>query len=441
MDSKTLSPQNPEERVVWLSIVLTYGFYLIGALYIVAPVMGWCLLLLLARRVLQGELRSTAGAAPGVPLAIWIWTIGMLVMLLALLVGHLDFGLGPMQTIKSSIGWAKGWALLAVFLLLGQLNIRPELVYRAAMHVCLHTLLLLPLFIGAWLIGLPKTPYVSPLQIVGGPGPEFFALSLYEIDPGTGYPRWRLFTPWAPALGFVANIYFVFALQETSTRWRWTGIAGSVAMALLSGSRLALLALATVWLSTVVIRRLRHPLAPFVAAIGTLLASLFAVPLIDLADRFWQAFRAARVGSTRVRETLGRIAIERWSSEAPVWGHGVVERGPHLVEHMPFGSHHTWFGLLFVKGAVGMLALAIPLIYSSLQLAWWSDRLPIARVGLAMLLLLFLYTFGENLEVLAYLIWPALLITGIAHRVVASTARRDNLNSTTLDGELNHASS
>lgn len=439
MDSKTLSPKNPEERVVWLSIVLTYGFYLIGALYIVAPVMGWCLLLLLAHRAWQSKPRDSTRANSRLPIAIWIWAIGMLVMLLVLLVGHLDFKLGPMQTIKSSIGWAKGWALLAVFLLLGQLNIRPELVYRAAMHVCLHTLLLLPLFIGAWLLGLPQTPYISPLQIVGGPGPEFFALSLYEIDPGSGYPRWRLFTPWAPALGFVANIYFVFALQETHTRWRRVGIVGSITMALLSGSRLALLALLTVWLSTAIIRRLRHPATPFVAASGATLVGLIAVPLIDLFDHLWQTFRSARIGSTRVRETLGRIAVERWSSEAPVWGHGVVERGPHLVEYMLFGSHHTWFGLLFVKGSVGMLALATPLIYSTLQLSWWSDRLPIARVGLAMLLLLFLYTFGENLEVLAYLIWPALLLAGIAHRDVDATARRDTSNSTPLNGDFTHA--
>ena len=28
--------------------------------------------------------------------------------------GHLAWGLGLKQTIKSSIGWAKGWALLAL---------------------------------------------------------------------------------------------------------------------------------------------------------------------------------------------------------------------------------------------------------------------------------------------------------------------------------------
>jgi hypothetical protein len=355
------------------------------------------------------------------PSAIWVWIAGMLVLLLALIVGHLDFSLGITKTIKSSIGWAKGWALLAIFPLIGCMNIRPEVIYRASMHVCLHTLLLLPLFIGAWIIGLPQTLYVSPLQVIGGPGPEFFAFNLYEIDPGSGNPRWRLFTPWAPALGFVANIFFIFAMQEKVLKWKVIGIIASILMILMSGSRLALVSLVIVWLGSLMLSYIRKPETPFLAAIGSTILGLVAVPAINASSNFWQAFRAARADSTRVRDTLGRIAVDRWSSEAPIWGHGIVERGPHLVEFMPIGSHHSWFGLLFVKGIVGALALAIPLFYSIVQFIWWSDRLPVVRVALAMTLLLLLYTFGENLEILAYLIWPALVVIGAAHLEIHKT--------------------
>ena len=439
MDTQAVLPKSPEERIVWHAIRATYLFYVVGALYVVAPLLGWALLLLLLRRAWRdgGINPSLPGGRP--PGAIWLWIGGMLVMLLALLVGHLDFALGIGKIIKSSIGWAKGWALLAIFPLLGCLNIRSAVIYRASMHVCLHTLLLLPLFIGAWLAGLPETPYVSPLEVIGGPGPEFFALSLYEIDPGSGSPRWRLFTPWAPALGFVANIFFVFALQEKDLRWRTIGIAGSIAMILMSGSRLALVSLLIVWLASWLLSRLRSTLAPFCAAAMALLAGLFALPLQQTFERIWQAFRAARADSTRVREALGRIAVDRWSGEAPLWGHGIVERGPHLVEFMPIGSHHSWSGLLFVKGIVGTLALAVPLFYSLVQLTWWSGRLPAARVGLAMALLLLLYTFGENLEILAYLIWPALLVMGIAHREIASVSAVTTSTRHPTLGEPNHA--
>ena len=36
-----------------------------------------------------------------------------------------------------------------------------------------------------------------------------------------------------------------------------------------------------------------------------------------------------------------------------------------------------------------------------------------ASTGLAILFILFLYTFGENLEILAYLYWPGLILMGI----------------------------
>jgi hypothetical protein len=38
----------------------------------------------------------------------------------------------------------------------------------------------------------------------------------------------------------------------------------------------------------------------------------------------------------------------------------------------------------------------------------------LAKVGMAILMLLMLYTFGENLEILAYLFWPGLIILGKA---------------------------
>lgn len=430
MESQTLSPETVEERIVWHTIRSTYLFFALGALYVVGPVLAWALLFIFVFRFMKSK--QSGLKTQQIPTAVWLWCAGMTLMLLSLIVGHMDFDLGIAKLIKSSIGWAKGWALLAIFILVGCMNIRPQIVYRACTQVCLHTLLLLPVFVGAWLLGLPQTLYISPLQIIGGPGPEFFSLSLYEIDPGSGRPRWRLFTPWAPALGFMANIFFIFSLQEKNITWRWIGISGSVIMVLLSASRLALVALLLVWITSWAFRWLRSHYLPFFVACGFSLIGIVAVPLLEMFDRLLQSFRMARADSTRVREALGRIAVERWQNEAPIWGHGIVERGPHMVEFMPIGSHHSWFGLLFVKGIVGFAALALPLLFSLFQLSWWCGKLPVARVGLAMAMLLLLYTFGENLEILSYLIWPALIVLGIAHREIAKLRSLDNT------GDRNH---
>ncbi len=414
MDTQKLAPENFEERVVWVALTWTYVFYLFGALYVVAPVIAWMLFL---RRCTAALLTApgTAPDGPRLPIPVLIWTVGMLVMLLALWIGHLQQELGLAKLIKSSIGWAKGWALIALFVLIGCRNIRPALVVRATGIVCLQTLLLLPLFILAWLLGLPQTPWVSPLQVIGGPGPEFFAFNLYEIDPGSGLPRWRLFTPWAPALGFVANIFFLFALREKDAFWRWCGIIGSIAMILMSGSRLALVALTGVALLTFFLARMSQPAMLLFAGAGATLTGILGSWLVQLFVNFWSAFRGARADSTRVRDALGRIAVERWQNEAPVWGHGIVERGPHLVEYMPIGSHHSWYGLLFVKGLVGFLALAVPLLVSFVDLLVRAQSSELARTGLAVIILLFAYTFGENLEILCYLFWPGLLLVGAAH--------------------------
>jgi hypothetical protein len=72
---------------------------------------------------------------------------------------------------------------------------------------------------------------------------------------------------------------------------------------------------------------------------------------------------------------------------------------------MPIGSHHTWLGLLFVKGIVGLFALAVPMIVTVVVLV---------RRSLGLSLVLLLYTFGENLEILVYLYWPGIIILGLA---------------------------
>eukprot|EP01035_Chromulina_nebulosa_P060406 gene60406-82652_t len=147
-----------------------------------------------------------------------------------------------------------------------------------------------------------------------------------------------------------------------------------------------------------------------VSAAGGLIADRLLAAVQDAV----QAFRSARADSTRVREALGRIAIERWWEDAPIWGHGVVTRGRHYVEFMPIGSHHTWFGLLYVKGAVGLAALLVPIVWTFIEMLLLAQVARLGRMGLALTLLLVFYSFGENLEILAYLIWPGLLLIGTA---------------------------
>ncbi len=367
-------------------------------------------------------LRRYIGLSPerchdAVPLGVIIWWLAMAAMLGALIVAHLAFDLGTGNLLKSSIGWAKGWALMAVFPWIGaMLRIRASVIYRATNILAAQTLVLIPLFVGAAFAHLPHPLFISPLQAIGGPGPEFFAVSLYSIDDTNGMLRWEFFAPWAPAAAFVANISFVFALYDRRRTWKIVGIVSSVAICVLSQSRLGLLVIPGVLIIGYILSNLTRTATAAVAAAVFTLGMLNLSHLSAALTSFSDGFNGARAASTRVRALLRAIALQRWRDESPIYGHGIVEKGPHLVEHMPIGSHHSWYGLLFVKGAIGFGALAVPLAWSWIELIVKAQRDRVARCALGVVIVITFYTFGENLEILTYLFWPGLIVVGIAMR-------------------------
>ena len=411
-----LQPQNVPERLVWWSIILTYPIWIIGGLYVVGSVLCWLLLVCLLIKILARMDHPEENEEISISPVIWLWIIGMIIMQVALIAGHVNFNLGTGIIIKSSIGWAKGWAALALYPLAGALPIRSSIPTRAICIVGFHTLLIMPLLLLTPNLGLPEVLYVSPLRAVGGPGNEFFDVPLYEIDGSTGDLRWRLFAPWGPALGFVGNINFMICLQEKDRKWKILGIIGSILMCFVCKSRLAQLSIILIPLTTAIIARLRQPFMLITLGVVSYLGGIFATSILTAVSDYWEGFKGARAGSTRVRFALKRIAFHRWETEAPIWGHGVVEGGPHLVEYMAIGSHHTWAGVLFVKGAVGFVALAVPMLVTLLDLlrraASASYRL--GSTGLGVIIILFMYTLGENLEILVYLYWPGMLVMGMA---------------------------
>ncbi|MGV2114540.1 hypothetical protein ACQZ46_25215 [Agrobacterium salinitolerans] len=344
----------------------------------------------------------------------------MLMMLVALWSAYAGWDLGAAGAIKSTIGWAKGWALLAIFPFVGAvLQIRREVLIRGQCIIGFWTILALPMMLAAFYVGLPAKLYVSPLQAAGGPGPEYFSIYFYTIDPSNGMPRWQFYAPWSPFAGLLGVVMVVFAVEDRKLFWKICGIAGGIAMIWFSRSRMSLvgltLCLAIPRLLPLVVYSRTWKLA---TAFSTSMA-VFGGAALALVNGSVDAFKSARMDSTRVRAALQRIAYDRWS-EAIWTGHGAVEPGPHLVEHMPIGSHHTWYGLLFVKGIVGLLALAIPLTLQLIVSVADAVRSPRGRLPLAIVLNLIVLTFGENIEIEAYLLWPALMLLGIHLREMAA---------------------
>ena len=153
------------------------------------------------------------------------------------------------------------------------------------------------------------------------------------------------------------------------------------------------------------------------AALATAMA-VFGQAAMDFVNNSIRAFKEARVSSSRVRDALQRIAYDRWSREAPWFGHGAVERGPHIVEYMPIGSHHTWFGLLYVKGLGGVLSLMLPMVHQFLFTMLEAAKGPRGRLPFGLMLSFVIQSFGENLEIEVYLFWPCFMLLGIHAREV-----------------------
>ena len=394
-----------------------WGLYLLGA---ILPVTTFLAFWLVWRGTIRrlGWVEDGQSLAPrALPPGVLIWAIGMMVMLVALVAGHLDYDLGIAQTIKSMLGWVKGWALLFLFPLGGALlRIRPQIIFRAVCILGLQTLLLTPLLLATSQMGMPEPLYVSPLHMIVGSEQVFFAVNAAVKDYGSLGFRLQYFAPWAPGAALFASTAFVLALFEKHPVWKAIGMIAAVSMCVFSLSRMSLIAIPTVTVAIIALSQLGRPFMMTFAAPVLALGIAFAEPIAQTAEDAEAAFTGARAESSRVRATLQRIGLHRWRSEAPVFGHGVVERGPHLVEYMAIGSHHTWIGLLFVKGLVGMLACAIPLAWSIGEMTLKAQRDRLARCALGLLLVMLLFSFGENLEALAYLYWPALVLLGIAAR-------------------------
>lgn len=417
MQSQTHRQSTTEAKLIYWALIGTYPIYAVGGLYITGSALGWLVLgiIMLRAFVEDKNVFST------VPMMVWIWVIGMLTMLLALWVAHANWSLGTGQTIKSTVGWAKGWALIALFPLLGSLvSIKPESIVRGACIVGKHTAIFGLVSYFLYSLRIPGQLFVSPLQMVGGAGDIFFNVSLYGMNPETGAGRWQFFAPWAPAAGFLSCILVIFCLQEKNKTLRNWGVFGCLVMVLLSQSRAGLaifIAIVPVFLFA---KQLQNPWVLLALGIVIPIILVLGEPLYEFVMDSYQQVKESRPASTRVRTALENLAVQRWSAEAPIWGHGVVESGPKLVEFMPIGSHHSWFGLLFVKGLVGLFALAIPMGLSVIYFLFYFQKNIEARAALCFLIVFLCYSFFENLEILAYLYWPALLWLGMTFKKIQS---------------------
>jgi len=408
-----MKPQNFEEKVVWYCLTGTYVLYFLGAQTIIIPIMAWILVLYLGKKLWEQTEDTPFKKKIVIHRGVWIWIVAMLIIQVALVVGLLDFNQGTVRIVKSSINFsARTWALFALFPLIGQLNIRPQLLSRAVCIVCLQSLIFIPICYLAAFLKLPNDLYTSPLEIAGF-GKHFYVVALYRGNIDSQI-RLNLFGCWATGTALVGNLYFYLACLESNKKWRWIGIIGAVAMVFVTVSRAGILSLLTIPFLTWFLVNITQPSIQITTGLGSFFAGLLGTQLVDWLKDFEEYFRSQRADSSRTREIIGELTIERWRNEASIWGRGTNEVGNKLTNGIPLGTHNTWSGLLLTHGIVGLIALAVPLMWTFIELLIKAQHSALAWAGLGITINLFIFTFADNIEGLTYISWPGLLMIGIA---------------------------
>ncbi len=420
----TIKPQNLEERLIWYTIVWTYGLYFLGAQFIWVPLLAYFLGLRLCKKLWDQTEDTPTKEKIYIPVSVWLWIIAVLVVEIALIMAHIDFDLGWSKMIFTTVNsWGRSWALMALFPLIGCLNIRPQLIYRAACILCLQSLVLTIFCYLINLANLSLPAYISPLVMFKGPSSNYM-VDLFVLGGDAGEDRQfrlQLFTNFANNLGIVGNIYFFITSQEANKRWRLIGMIGAAAMVIGSGSRSTIFSLALVPILTWLLTSFT-PSLQIAAGVTSLITGMIAPQIIDFLDNTWnKAIKGYRSSSAVVRKRLEEVALNRWT-EAPIWGHGfVAERGPKYTEHMPIGSHNQWPDLLYIRGFVGFSAILVVMLCTTADLIIKAQKSAIAKAALSIYLVLWISTTAVDIEASAYLYWPGLIITGIAFNQKTST--------------------
>jgi hypothetical protein len=417
MSKNAIKPQNLPEILVWYYIVGTFIIYYLGAQFILAPLLGAFLTIYLFVKLFRQNDKTPIGERINVPFLSWLWLVAILIVGFAIIMGHLYFGLGMGEIVKSLMNrWFKAWFLFPMFLLAGALPIRPQLVYRATCILCFQSIFFILIGLAGILAGMDDSlEYISPLKVFGG-GDFYTVKVLGYTSSYLGENRMQLFAPWAPALSLVGNIYFWFAWCETNKKWRWLGLIGATAMIVSSFSRAGTVFLplvpALIWLALNIAR----PWVQILVASVSFLGGIFGSAILTFVETFKAEVDRYRSGSSKIRSTIQRMTLER-VQESPIWGHGTIEgKGPKVTAELPFGTHHTWNSALYTYGIVGCAAIAIALIWSIIELLMKARHSETARVGLSIILILTLFSFSENLDSMTYIYWPGLLVLGMAFK-------------------------
>jgi O-Antigen ligase len=417
--SNIVRSKNLPEKLIWNYIVYNYLIYFLGAQFILAPMMAWFLLGYMVVKWWNQNEDTPKSQRIHVSITSWVWLGATILIAITHFVGCLEYDIDTYVTLRDFFnGWIRMWALFAIFPLIACLDIRPQLIVRAVCIFCAQSLILVVLF---WIISFLNDgqgyTYISPLYKFGGQLNHYTVVIGNVVD--VTEKRLYMIAPWAPALGLLASIYFFLAMQEADKKWRYLGMIGSAALILSTFSRTAIFGVPIVYIFILTISKIFQPWTQFAWGITSFIASIFGNQIGNIFQEFISGVKQYRGGSTRAREELNQLAFNAWKDESPIWGHGsYFEKSSVMAGSRNYASDSTLYGILYSNGSIGALAVAAIFIWAFFNLLPKIHKHPYAKVGLAILSMIFIFINTENIQATAYIYWPGLVILGSVFKEV-----------------------
>lgn len=410
-----MKPCNLPETLIWYYIIGTYAIYYIGGLYLFAPLLAIFLTGYLLKKWWFETPNTPEQERIRISIPAWVWLGCVGVVAIAALVGGISADLPTSKIIFTLVNrWFRTFALMALFPLIGHLQIRPQLIYRAACIFCIQSLVLVLLFtLLSNLFNSSIYSFVSPLSKFGG-GELYYDVRLFGAVIDVSEKRLQMIAPWPPALGLVGDIFFCLCMQEKDKKLKILGMMGAAALVISSVSRAAIVCLPLIPMISWLLSSFASSWVMFFISGIILSGTIFLSEIKDKVDDFATAVNEYRGGSSKARDILKQLALDGWK-ESPIWGHGTMtENGPASVGFRGIGSHHTWYGILYAYGIVAAIPFAIALLWSLFDLITKVGTHKHANVGICILFVLLIFSTVDNIDTLTYLYWPGLVILGIA---------------------------
>lgn len=391
------------ERILYITIVLTPLWWLLGIQPLFYPAVVICLLAL--------SFDFDKPIREPLPICVWAWLAMSLAMLVTTLIGLSSMGFEIMKVASSLVTFFKSYFLIFACLALPFWHkIDSRIITRAVAWMAIGYLVVICLQLILLVSGIKIGVFYPPLARFT-PGNKLslmvnFSASLKPFF-GISLPRSSLYMGDPPIPGICGLLSFFICLNEPNYRLRNLALAGSLTALIMSQSRLAYVCLAISIVTNASFKSflVRQVYLWFIASTA-LVCSLWEWTLSDLVSKPLEIFHKVRQASSTDREFVVRKTLEAWQ-ESPWLGWGIVRGTANWYTYeIQLGSFSTYAAVLYLHGIFGFIffIIALATTFSSFwNFAVEGDRL--CQKAISSLVALYIFIQGLPLSWISVYIW------------------------------------